>query len=96
MGSARDSSPDVNRASGWAHRSVQSRVRSLPPSGIGPATPARPPGAFSKSGAKVSHSFQPRPVPPLSVASPSSLIASATPYARGITAHGLSRATGTG
>lgn len=42
MGSARDSAPDPNRASGSARQPWPTRVRPRPMSGIAPATPPRP------------------------------------------------------
>ena len=42
MGSARDSAPDPNRASGSARQSWPPRVCLLPTSNIAPAMPSRP------------------------------------------------------
>ncbi|HSB72292.1 MAG TPA: phage integrase N-terminal SAM-like domain-containing protein [Candidatus Methylomirabilis sp.] len=47
MGSARDSAPDPNRASGSARSRWPARVRHRPTSGIAPARPQRPPAGAS-------------------------------------------------
>ncbi len=54
MGAVRDRFPDRNRATGSLRPPSPDRIQPLPPSGIVPATPSRPPGVFSKSDAKVS------------------------------------------
>ncbi len=60
MGSARDSSPDPNRATVSARPPLPERARPLPSASSAPATRPRPPGPLSKSEARGS---PPIPVP---------------------------------